>query len=237
MKDFYDPKFVENLFDNMSASYARMNYISSFGFSEIWRRQCVEELEIQEGRVVVDLMTGMGECWKHILKSSGKQSRLIALDFSSEMVKKAETRKAKYQDRHIEVLRENVFQNSIETESADCVISGFGLKTFNEAQLDQLAQEIGRILKPGGRFSLIDVSIPRNSVLKGFYMFYLKRVIPVLGKLFLGNPETYRMLGVYTEAFQNARQVEAIFRRHNFNVQYVEYFFGCASGIKGWKVS
>ena len=153
------------------------------------------------------------------------------------MVKKAETRKAKYQDRHIEVLRENVFQNSIETESADCVISGFGLKTFNEAQLDQLAQEIGRILKPGGRFSLIDVSIPRNSVLKGFYMFYLKRVIPVLGKLFLGNPETYRMLGVYTEAFQNARQVEAIFRRHNFNVQYVEYFFGCASGIKGWKVS
>lgn len=118
---------------------------------------------------------------------------------------------------------------------ADCVISGFGLKTFDETQLSSLATEMYRILRPGGTFSMIDVSVPKNRLLRLLYMFYLKHVIPVLGSIFLGNPETYRMLGIYTEAFGNARKVEAIFRQHHFEVEYLEFFGGCASGIKGRK--
>lgn len=235
MQEYYDPKFVENLFDNMSASYDRMNYISSFGFSELWRKQCVKTLDLQKGKVTVDLMTGMGECWRHILRKSDETSTLIALDFSTEMIRNAEANKVKFKNARIEILKENVFENSIPDGSADYIISGFGLKTFNAAQLEELAQEIKRILKMGGRFCLIDVSVPKGFVLKRLYMFYLKRVIPVLGKLFLGDPETYRMLGVYTDAFQNARQVEKIFRKYGFEVQYLEYFYGCASGIKGIK--
>ena len=68
MNKIYEPKFVEKLFDKMSNSYSKMNYITSFGFSERWRRKCVEEIQIEKGKNVVDLMTGMGECWKHILK-------------------------------------------------------------------------------------------------------------------------------------------------------------------------
>lgn len=235
MKSVYDPAFVEHLFDDMSASYDRMNYVTSFGFSEVWRKQCVHQLNIQPGKTTVDLMTGMGECWVHILQKSGPSSTLIALDFSAEMIRRAASKKSKHPNARIEILKENVFGNSISDESADYVISGFGLKTFDETQLDGLAAEIHRILKPGGRFSLVDVSVPSNRVLKLFYLFYLKRVIPFLGRIFLGNPETYRMLGVYTEAFQNARRVEAIFRKHAFEVEYLEYFLGCASGIKGRK--
>ncbi|WP_420401397.1 class I SAM-dependent methyltransferase [Flagellimonas sp.] len=236
MKEIYEPKFVENLFDKMSSSYARVNYITSFGFSERWRRQCVEEPKIQEGKYVVDLMTGMGECWKHILKPSDENSILIGLDFSSEMVKRAKKRRHRHKDSKIEVLMENVFDNSFESGVADYVISGFGLKTFNHGQLVKLADEISRILKPCGEFSLIDVSVPQNKVLRTFYMLYLKKIIPILGKLFLGNPETYKMLGIYTEKFGNARNTLQIFDRPDFEVEYVEYFNGCASGIKGRKI-
>lgn len=235
MKSVYDPAFVEHLFDDMSASYDRMNYITSFGFSEMWRKQCARHLDICPGAVTVDLMTGMGECWAHILQKSGPSSTLIALDFSAEMIRRAASKKVKYPNTRIEILKENVFGNSIPDASADYVISGFGLKTFDETQLEGLATEIHRILKPGGRFSLVDVSVPSNRVFKLFYLFYLKRVIPFLGRIFLGNPETYRMLGVYTEAFQNARHVEVIFRKNAFEVEYLEYFFGCASGVKGRK--
>ena len=62
--ELYNPKFVEALFDKMSSSYERMNYITSFGFSERWRKQCVNSIEIKRNSTVVDLMTGMGECWK-----------------------------------------------------------------------------------------------------------------------------------------------------------------------------
>jgi ubiquinone/menaquinone biosynthesis methyltransferase len=236
MKEIYEPKFVEKLFDKMSSSYSKMNYITSFGFSERWRRQCVEEIEIEKGKTVVDLMTGMGECWKHILKTSNKDSKLIGLDFSTEMINRAEKNKGKFEKSNIEIFKENVFENSIANETADFVISGFGLKTFNDEQLGKLANEIERILKPNGKFSLIDVSVPNSKFLKPFYMFYLKNIIPILGKIFLGSQETYRMLGIYTEEFGNSKNVYQIFNKPEFEVEYVEYFYGCASGIKGRKI-
>ena len=236
MKEIYEPKFVEKLFDKMSSSYSKMNYITSFGFSERWRRQCVEEIEIEKGKIVVDLMTGMGECWKHIFKKSDNNSKLIGLDFSTEMINRAEKNKGKFEKSKIEILKENVFENSIANETADFVISGFGLKTFNDEQLGKLANEIERILKPNGKFSLIDVSVPKSKFLKPFYMFYLKNIIPILGKIFLGSQETYRILGIYTEEFGNSKNVYQIFNKPEFEVEYVEYFYGCASGIKGRKI-
>jgi len=235
MKEYFDPKYVEELFDDMSSSYAKVNYITSFGFSERWRRQFVKDFDIQQGEVVVDLMTGMGECWKHMLRKPNN-AKLIAIDFSGEMIKYATLRKEQFENHEIEIIKEDVLTNSLKSESVDYVISGFGLKTFNTAQLSKLAKEIERILKPGGKFSLIDVSIPKNKILRFFYMFYLKTIIPMMGQLFLGNPETYKMLGVYTEVFENSREVERIFKQQQFKVQYQEYFFGCASGVKGEKL-
>ena len=235
MKPQYESVFVENLFDKMSGSYSRMNYISSFGFSERWRRQCVNEIDLTKSAVIVDLLTGMGECWKYIDKAANKDAKIIGLDFSTEMIKQARTNVFKFEPRLIEVLRENVFENTIKNNSADAVISGFGLKTFNDHQIIKLGKEVERILKTGGKFSFIDVSIPNNKLLKLFYTLYLKNVIPILGKIFLGNPEVYRMLGVYTSDFKNSKNIEKLFRGLNFEVEYVEYFFGCATGIKGYK--
>lgn len=233
--NIYESAFVESLFDRMSASYEHVNYITSFGFSERWRRQCVETLQIRDQATVVDLLCGMGECWEYIFRS-GRVGNLVGLDFSTEMLKGAASRRSRlYQDQQIALKKENVFANSIPAASADHVISGFGLKTFNPDQLKALAAEIHRILKPGGSFSLIDVSVPTNSSLRLPYMFYLKNIIPILGALFLGNPETYRMLGIYTEKFNNAENLVELFQQQSFEVEYVQYFFGCASGIKGIK--
>jgi len=236
MSNHYNPKFVEDLFDRMSGSYESMNYYSSLGFSDKWRRQFVGEIDIEKNKLtIVDLMSGMGECWKFILPKMSEDSNLIALDFSSEMVNKAERRKTKYSDKNIEIIKENVFQNSIKSNIADVVYSGFGMKTFNEEQLNLLAEEIKRILKINGQFSLIDVSIPENKFLKKAYLFYLKNVVPLIGKLFLNNPETYKMLGVYTNNFENSKKTKEIFERHGFQIEYLEYFYGCATGIKGIK--
>ena len=93
MKNIYDTKFVENLFDEMSKSYTKMNRITSFGFSERWRKKFVEELRISEESVVVDLMTGMGECWPYVFSQS-PNAVLIGIDFSSKMIKMTESKKA-----------------------------------------------------------------------------------------------------------------------------------------------
>lgn len=232
--DIYSANFVKNLFNEMSNSYERMNYITSFGFSERWRKQCMTKVEISPKMVVYDLMTGMGEMWSYILKDLVNEGKLIAVDFSEGMLKNADNKKEIFNDKNIIILEKDVLLDSFDIK-ADCLISTFGLKTFSEEQLNLFAKKINEILKTGGTFSFIEVSKPNNKLLSFFYFFYLKKIIPILGKLFLGNPENYRMLGIYTEKFANCRRAERIFRNNGFTVNYAEYFFGCASGIYGKK--
>jgi demethylmenaquinone methyltransferase/2-methoxy-6-polyprenyl-1,4-benzoquinol methylase len=66
-------------------------------------------------------------------------------------------------------------------------------------------------------------------------MFYLKRLIPIVGRVMLGNPDCYRMLGVYTQAFGNATYFAGCLREAGLHVVPVSYFFGCATGAKGIK--
>jgi hypothetical protein len=89
-------------------------------------------------------------------------------------------------------------------EFADVVVSSFGLKTFDHEQQRRLARLVARLLKPGGTCSFIEVSVPPFPPLRALYMFYLKWVIPLVGRILLGKPDTYRMLGVFTQAFRNA---------------------------------
>jgi len=91
------------------------------------------------------------------------------------------------------------------------ILSAFGLKTFNQGQLFQLCNETKRLLKPGGTFSFIEVSQPKNIILRAFYKLHLKHVVPICGRILLGNPQEYRMLWKYTEAYKNAELTKRIF--------------------------
>jgi demethylmenaquinone methyltransferase/2-methoxy-6-polyprenyl-1,4-benzoquinol methylase len=66
-------------------------------------------------------------------------------------------------------------------------------------------------------------------------MLYLKHIIPIIGWVLLGNPENYRMLGVYTEQFGDCRSMRNALVRNGLRTTYHEYFFGCASGVSGIK--
>ncbi|MFD2936990.1 class I SAM-dependent methyltransferase [Spirosoma flavum] len=237
LQSIYEPEFVQELFNEMSLTYERMNTITSFGFSNRWRRRCVFELNIQPNQVVVDLMTGMGETWAYICQRIGPSGTLIGIDFCEGMLRYADQKKRKKQfsSYTITIHKQNVLAGTLPAQSADHVVVSFGLKTFNTGQIKQLAIEIQRILKPGGQFSCIEVSVPKPALLRILYLFYLRQVIPILGALFLGNPQTYRMLGVYSTQFKNSKQASQLFQDAGLICQPTSYFFGCASGIVGHK--
>lgn len=234
--NIYSPEFVERLFERMSATYDRVNHITSFGFSTRWRRQCVQALDLKPGMKVVDFMTGMGEAWPYILKGIGPSGQLTAIDFCPAMTRMAEKRRAQWPGFAIDLRTEDALHCSLPDQCADAAVATFALKTFIKPQIEQFAAEIRRVLRPGGAFSLIEVSLPANPLLGVPYMFYLKNVIPHLGKAFLGDPDSYRMLGVYTEAFKNCGLVMDCFERAGLEVRQVEYFWGCASGLVGRKM-
>ncbi|MDW7691592.1 class I SAM-dependent methyltransferase [Flammeovirgaceae bacterium SG7u.111] len=235
-KDIYDPQFVKGMFDRMSKTYGVANYVSSFGFTARWRRQCVNDLpEIDQASVGYDLMSGMGEAWGDIQRKVLSEGKIIAVDISDDMNKKAAEHTKRLKVKNVELLKMNVLNDEIPSDSADFIISTFGIKTFSLEQQEQLAKTISRVLKPRGAFSLAEVSEPNGWFLKFFYMLYLKRIIPFIGKYFLGNAEDYRMLGVYCEEFKDSRSMLEFLRREGLEVSFRSYFFGCATGVVGRK--
>lgn len=236
--EIYHSDFVETLFDEMSGTYERVNYLSSFGFSRRWRRQFAREASIGPGMTVCDLMCGAGECWDaislHLANSGGRPGgRLLALDFSGGMLRKAKKRKLPGLD--VTIRKQDALASSLEDGCADRIVCGFGVKTLSGEQKETFASEVARVLKSGGAFSLVEVSVPRVGPLKILYMFYLKEVVPLVGRMLLGNPENYRMLGVYTEEFGECPGSRRILERHGLRTTYHEHFFGCASGVSGTK--
>lgn len=234
-RDLYDAAYLEGLFDEMSRSYERVNYVTSFGFSLRWRRQTVAALGLARGEVVADLMTGMGECWLPILRAVGPEGRVVAVDISGGVLGHARKRRERLDAQNVTILKENALATSLPDACVDAVLSTFGLKTLSPEQWSRFAREVQRILKPGGRFALIEVSAPRGPALRAAYMLYLQVGIPLVGRLFLGNPENYRMLGRYTERFGDARRVLPAFEAVGLRTSYVERFFGCATGLVGEK--
>lgn len=234
-RPLYDPPFVKQLFDEMAATYGLMNLVSSFGFARRWRRQCVRAVPIRPGDRVLDLMTGMGEIIPDAGRRIGAEGSITAIDFSARMCQEARKHAGDRAPCPVRVIEADVLSVDLPTGSADVVLSSFGLKTLSPDQIWMLARRVQDVLAPGGRLSLVEISVPRFRWLRGPYMFYLRRVIPVLGALFLGNPENYRLLGVYTGAFGDCSDACRAFSESGLEVEMVSYFYGCATGVIGRK--
>jgi demethylmenaquinone methyltransferase/2-methoxy-6-polyprenyl-1,4-benzoquinol methylase len=227
----YDEEYVAHLFDQMEASYDIVNLFSSFGFSDIWRAQCVRNLKVHEGAIVADLMAGSGECWTYLRRRIKTKGKIISVDISPVMCGRQRQRRSKHPDMAVDIRCETALAMNLPDVSVDFVISAFGLKTFHLLQLSQLASELMRILRPGGSCSLLEITMPERQTIRVPYHIYISKIIPMMGRIFLSNIECYKMLGVYTEAFGSCAKIAHIFRSSGFEVVVKNHFFGCASSL------
>lgn len=231
MQSIYSLAYLRALFDEMSASYDLVNYVTSFGFSARFRRQFIEAARIEAGHAVLDMMCGGGECWCYIERRTGADGMLVGIDLSPGMLKRARGRADRLQVRDVIILEGDALATDLEDASFDRIVMSFGLKTLAPELRDAWATELRRLLRPGGVLSAIEISDPDGWWLRQLYMWYLRRVIPILGWLFLGNPENYRMLAIYVDRFDGCAAVAEVLRAHGFEAEIVSYFHGCATGI------
>ena len=188
-------------------------------------------LPLASADYVVDLMSGMGDLWRSLATALPASARVVGVDISPEMARRT------HREWHfpVEVRVEDVLEWQPESGLADIVVSSFGLKTFDREQQRRLAHTVAQLLKPGGAYSFVEISVPPYLLLRAAYMFYLKLVIPFVGRVLLGNPDSYRMLGLYTQAFKNANYFAGCLREAGLEAVTDSYFFGCATGVRGIK--
>ena len=139
--DIYDPSFVKAVFDRCSGRYIAFSWWCSFGFTERWRRQCVAALPQPDVNTPAgyDLMAGTGEVWPHLLRRFPATASIIAVDISSGMHARALERLHAHRAHKIAFVEDDVLASALPDDSADFIVSTFGLKTFNSTQHAALA--------------------------------------------------------------------------------------------------
>jgi demethylmenaquinone methyltransferase/2-methoxy-6-polyprenyl-1,4-benzoquinol methylase len=236
-QEIYDPGFVKDLFDRCSTAYRFWSQIASFGFVWLWRRQCIDALPVFDtaNAAGADLMTGTGECWSYLLKRRPGIRSITAVDISTGMIERAIGRLHQSRRQNITVLNADLFRADLPASSFDFVICVFGMKTFNRDQHRLFARELARILKPGGVFSLVEASDPKGWMLRPVYLFYLNRFLPLIEQHMLRGAKDFSMLGVYARNFGDCREIRDFVASEGLEAEYVSYFFGCATGVRGKK--
>ncbi|MCL4312984.1 MAG: ubiquinone/menaquinone biosynthesis methyltransferase [Actinobacteria bacterium] len=171
---------VEAMFDLIAPRYDLINRIMTFGLDLGWRKSTIDYLLLPTGSLVVDVGCGTGDLCRY-LTARGYNS--IGVDLSSGMLASA------HGCPHL--IRANVEKLPLPNSSCDGATSGFALRNF--ASLSRVFAELARVIRPRGRLSMLEVSIPSNPLLKAGHTIYFNRIVPLIGSL-LSDKAAYKYL-------------------------------------------
>ncbi|MFL6014264.1 MAG: class I SAM-dependent methyltransferase [Gaiellaceae bacterium] len=182
------PERVQTMFDRIAPVYDVMNRVMTAGLDQRWRRATAKAV-VEPGDRVLDAACGTGDLAVIAARAGGK---VTGLDFSEAMLERAR-RKAP----ELDWVRGDLLALPFEDESFDAATVGFGVR--NVADLPGALEELRRVLKPGGRLGILEITRPRGP-LRFFYSLWFDRIVPLLGKVLPGG-EAYTYLPASVRRF------------------------------------
>ncbi|HCV00508.1 MAG: ubiquinone biosynthesis methyltransferase UbiE [Dehalococcoidia bacterium] len=213
---------VRTMFDRIAPSYDRMNRIITLGLDQRWRRSLIAKLEVSNGDTVLDLACGTGD---FAVVAQNRGARVIALDFAGAMLLAAQERCP----ASITLTRGDALALPLASESISVAVSGFALRNF--VAISPVLEELGRVLRQGGRLGLLEVDSPQSSMLRLGHGFYFRKVVPVLGAL-LSDGRAYRYLPASTDYLPSDQELEEMLESAGFkSIEKQRHLGGVAQSI------
>jgi demethylmenaquinone methyltransferase/2-methoxy-6-polyprenyl-1,4-benzoquinol methylase len=197
------PDAVRTMFDRIAPVYDTMNRVMTGGLDVRWRRLAAEAA-VRRGDRVLDAACGTGDLAIADLKAGA--DTVVGLDFSEQMLARAR-RKAP-----LEWVQGDMLELPFADESFDAATVGFGVR--NVADLDRALRELRRVLKPGGRLAILEITQPRGA-LKPFFSLWFDRAVPLLGKVLPGG-NAYTYLPASVKRFPAAEALADLLRANGF---------------------
>ncbi len=214
------------MFDEVAPTYDKTNDLLSFGQSRLWRGIVAKAVDPKSGQSVLDMAAGTGSSTVAFTRPG---VRLVAGDFSEGML--AEGRK-----RHPEI--EFVFADAtklpFKAKEFDATTISFGLR--NVVDVEAALSEMFRVTKSGGRIVICEFSKVTNPVLRPFYNFYLRKVLPAFSSLASKTPEAYAYLSESIDAWPDQRTLAAKIEKAGYEkVTFRNLSFGIVAIHVGFK--
>lgn len=192
---------VNSMFDRISGVYDRMNRVMTAGLDRRWRERAAERARLEPGMKALDLCCGTGDLTLALAGRVGPSGSVTGADFSRPMLELAEEKAAAAGVSQAEFRWADALDLPFEDDSYDAVTIAFGAR--NLADLDHGLSGMRRVLLPGGRVVILEITQPRRQPLAGFFSVWFDRVVPLLGKL-AGDSPAYTYLPESVRSFPDA---------------------------------
>ncbi len=185
---------VTELFNTIAPKYDLMNHLMSFELDRLWRRKAVRRVaNRREALKVLDLATGTGDLAIAIARRMRSNGTVVGVDLSEEMLIQGRLKVAdEGLQKSVELLQANAESLPFDNNSFDRVTVAFGVRNFEN--LEGGLREAWRVLKPGGRMVILELSSPDNALLLKGYKLYALKFLPWLGEKISGHREAYTYL-------------------------------------------
>ena len=185
---------VEAMFDRIASVYDLMNRVMTVGMDERWRARAADLTGAP--RRVLDVATGTGDL---AIELRGRGADVVGVDFSEGML---EIARKKAPD--IDFRTGNALALDFEANEFDAATVGFGARNFDD--LDRGLSEMARVVRPGGKVVVLEITNPQKPPLSTFFHFWFDTLVPLIGRV-AGDPDAYEYLPNSVKRFPGPRDL------------------------------
>lgn len=197
---------VNRMFDRVASRYDALNSVMTAGLHHRWRQRAAARAELGQGDAALDICCGTGDLALELAGRVSPGGSVVGCDFSEPMLDLAREKAAERGVGGVRFEWADALELPYGSDRFDAVTVGFGAR--NLADLDRGLREMTRVLKPGGRLVVLEITQPTRAPLSLFFGLWFDRIVPRLGA-FSSEPEAYTYLPESVRNFPSPRDLAA----------------------------
>ncbi len=190
------------MFDRIAGLYDRMNSVMTAGLHHQWRRRAADLAALAPGDRALDVATGTGDLALEVAGRVAPGGEVVGVDFSEKMLELARVKAGP----RVRFESGNALALAYPDDAFDAATVGFGARNFSD--LARGLSEMARVVRPGGRVVVLEITTPQRPPLSTFFELWFDRAVPALGRLV--DSEAYSYLPSSVRRFPGPEELAAI---------------------------